>query len=171
MTSAFSWQNSISLCPASSYIPRPKLPVTPGVSWLPTFAFQSPIMKRTSFWGVSSKRSCRSSYIQLNNSSFSSLLLVSWGNNLIQERMIFKYWLQCGWSSFVKTYAFSLLVTLNIKTKTTSTILTKLKVTIRWMLFHVLSTMLSVLCTYLDSYLTNWGRDDYSHFIEEDAEA
>ena len=41
--------------------PRPNLPVTPGVSWLPTFAFQSPKMKRTSFLGVSSKRSCRSS--------------------------------------------------------------------------------------------------------------
>ena len=50
MTSAFSWQNSISLCPASFLIPRPNLPVTPGVSWLPTFAFQSPIMKKTSFW-------------------------------------------------------------------------------------------------------------------------
>ena len=48
MTSAFSWQNSISLCPASFCIPGPNLPVTPGVSWLPTFAFQSPIMKRTS---------------------------------------------------------------------------------------------------------------------------
>ena len=46
---ANSWQNSISLCPASFRIPRPNLPVTPGVSWLPTFAFQSPIMKRTSF--------------------------------------------------------------------------------------------------------------------------
>ena len=45
MTSAFSWQNSISLCPASFHIPRPNLPVTSGVSWLPTFAFQSPIMK------------------------------------------------------------------------------------------------------------------------------
>ena len=30
MTSAFSWQNSISLCPASFRIPRPNLPVTPG---------------------------------------------------------------------------------------------------------------------------------------------
>ena len=39
-----------SLCPASFRTPRPNLPVTPGVSWLPTFAFQSPIMKRTSFW-------------------------------------------------------------------------------------------------------------------------
>ena len=53
--SAFSWQNSISLCPASFCIPRLNLPVTPGVSWLPIFAFQSPIMKRTSFSGVSSK--------------------------------------------------------------------------------------------------------------------
>ena len=31
MTSAFSWQNSVSLCPASFRIPRPNLPVTPGV--------------------------------------------------------------------------------------------------------------------------------------------
>ena len=37
------------ICPASFRIPRLNLPVTPGVSWLPTFAFQSPIMKRTSF--------------------------------------------------------------------------------------------------------------------------
>ena len=39
----------LSLCPASFRIPRPNLPVTPGVSWLPTFAFQSTIMKGTSF--------------------------------------------------------------------------------------------------------------------------
>ena len=32
MTSVLSWQNSISLCPASFRIPRPNLPVTPGVS-------------------------------------------------------------------------------------------------------------------------------------------
>ena len=32
MTSVFSWQNSISLCPASFCITRPNLPVTPGVS-------------------------------------------------------------------------------------------------------------------------------------------
>jgi len=29
---AFSWQNSTNLCPASFRIPRPNLPVTPGVS-------------------------------------------------------------------------------------------------------------------------------------------
>ena len=61
MTSVFSWQNSLSLCPASFCTPRPDLPVTIDVSWLPTFAFQFPIMKRTSILDVSSKRSCRSS--------------------------------------------------------------------------------------------------------------
>ena len=50
----FSSQNSVRLCSTSFCIPRPNLPVTPGV-WLPTFAFQSPIMKRISFGGVSSK--------------------------------------------------------------------------------------------------------------------
>ena len=35
MMSVFSWQNSISLCPASFYTPRPNLPVTLGVSQLP----------------------------------------------------------------------------------------------------------------------------------------
>ena len=43
---------TISLCPASFRILRPNLPVTPGVSWLRTFAFQSPIMKRTYFFWV-----------------------------------------------------------------------------------------------------------------------
>ena len=32
--------------------PRQNLTVIPGISWLPTFAFQSPIMKRTSVLGV-----------------------------------------------------------------------------------------------------------------------
>ena len=40
----------ISLCPASLCTSRPNLPVTPSVSWLPTFAFQSPIMKGHLFW-------------------------------------------------------------------------------------------------------------------------
>ena len=48
MTSAFPWQNSVSLCPASFCTPRWKLPVTPCISW-PTFASQSPMMKRTFF--------------------------------------------------------------------------------------------------------------------------
>ena len=45
----FSWENPVILCPASFCTPRPNLPVIPGVSWLPTFAFQSPVMKRISF--------------------------------------------------------------------------------------------------------------------------
>ena len=45
--------NSVSLWPALLCTPRPNLPVTPDVFWLPTFAFQSPIMERTSFMGVS----------------------------------------------------------------------------------------------------------------------
>ena len=60
MNSVFSWQNSISLCPASFRTSRPNLPVTPDVSWLHTFALQFPIMKRISFLCVSSKMSYRS---------------------------------------------------------------------------------------------------------------
>ena len=45
MISAFSWQNSVSLCPASFCTPRPNLPVTPCMSWLITFTFQSAIWK------------------------------------------------------------------------------------------------------------------------------
>jgi len=51
LTSAFSWENSVNLWLALFCTPRPNLPVTPGISWLPTFPFQSPIMKRTSFLG------------------------------------------------------------------------------------------------------------------------
>ena len=40
---------SVSLFPASFCTPRPNLPVNPGNFWLPTFAFQSSVMKRTSF--------------------------------------------------------------------------------------------------------------------------
>ena len=67
MTSAFSWQNSISLCLASFRTPRPNLPVTPGVSWLPTFAFQSPIMKRTSFFVQACFRKGRGTRDQIAN--------------------------------------------------------------------------------------------------------
>ena len=41
----------VSLYPASVWTPRPKLPVTRRISWLPTFAFQSPTLKKTSFFG------------------------------------------------------------------------------------------------------------------------
>ena len=51
MTSAFSWQKSASLCPASFYTPGPNLLVTPGISWLPTFSF-SPIWWKGHLFGV-----------------------------------------------------------------------------------------------------------------------
>ena len=46
MTITLSWQNSVSLWPVSFCNSRPNLPVTPVISWLSTFAFQSPIMWR-----------------------------------------------------------------------------------------------------------------------------
>ena len=79
MTSEFSWQNSVSLCPASFRTPRPNLPVTLGISWLSTSAFQSPMLKRTSFFGVSSKKSSRY-FIESFNFSFFSIS--GWGIDL-----------------------------------------------------------------------------------------
>ena len=48
--SAWSLDKTVGLCPASFCTPRPDLPVIPSISWLPTFAFQSPMMKRTFFF-------------------------------------------------------------------------------------------------------------------------
>ena len=73
MTSAFSWQNSISLCPASFCTPRPNFPVTPGISWLPTFAIQSPMMKSTSFFGV------LEGLVGLLSFNFSFFSITGWG--------------------------------------------------------------------------------------------
>ena len=52
MTSVFSWQNTVSPCPASFCTLKPNLPITPDISWLRTFAIQSPVMNRTSFFLV-----------------------------------------------------------------------------------------------------------------------
>ena len=49
MTSAVSWQNSVSLCPASFCTSRPTLPVSTRISSLSTFVLQFSMMKRTSF--------------------------------------------------------------------------------------------------------------------------
>ena len=62
MTNVFSWQNSVRLCPASFCTLRLTLPVTYIISWLPSFAVQSHMMKRTFFFGVNSRRSGRSSW-------------------------------------------------------------------------------------------------------------
>ena len=53
MTSAFSWQNSISLCPASLCTPKLNLPVTPdGLPWKQTEIILSFLRLHTStaFW-------------------------------------------------------------------------------------------------------------------------
>ena len=44
---------SVSLCPVSFCTPRPNLPVTPGISWLPTFAFQSSRSPCPWWWFIS----------------------------------------------------------------------------------------------------------------------
>ena len=82
MSSAFSWQNSVSLCPASFCTPRPNLLVNPGISRLPTFALQSPMMKRTSlfvcFWCQFQK--VLQVFIEPFNFSFFSI--TGWGIDL-----------------------------------------------------------------------------------------
>ena len=78
MTAVFSWQNSVSLCPASFCTPKANLPGTPGISWFPVFAFESPVMKRTSFFGVSSRKSWRSSQNHSTSASSGSVF----GNRL-----------------------------------------------------------------------------------------
>ena len=79
---------TISLCPASFRIPRPNLPVTPGVSWLPTFAFQSPIMKRTSFWVLVLK-----GLVGLYRTVQLQLLQCSWlGDRLGRDRQNIGVW-------------------------------------------------------------------------------
>ena len=40
--------NSVSFCPASICTPRPNLLLILDISWLPTFAFQSPVIQRIS---------------------------------------------------------------------------------------------------------------------------
>ena len=75
MASVFSWQNSISLCPASFCTPRPVQFACYCKCFLTSyFCIPVPYKKRTYFWGVSSKRSYRSS--QNHSTSVSSALLV-----------------------------------------------------------------------------------------------
>ena len=68
MTSVFSWKNSVILCSASLCTPKPNLPVTPGISWLPTFTFHSPVMKSTSSFLVLAPESL---YIFISSVQFS----------------------------------------------------------------------------------------------------
>ena len=60
VTNVFSPQNAVSLYPAWSSIPRPNVPLTPGVSWLPYFCFPVPYDEKNVFFCVSSRRCCNS---------------------------------------------------------------------------------------------------------------
>ena len=51
-TSAFSWQNSVSLWSASFCTPRPNFPVTPGISWPPTLHSSPLEWKPHPFWAL-----------------------------------------------------------------------------------------------------------------------
>ena len=77
MTSFFSWQNSVSLCPASFCTPRPNLlllQVPPDFLFLHTVSYDL----KDIFSGVSSRRSC--SIIEQFNFSFFSIS--GWGTDL-----------------------------------------------------------------------------------------
>ena len=69
--------NSVSFRPASFCTPRPKLPIIPGATWFPTFAFQSPMINRTSFFfffGI-----ILESLVGINSNFFD---ISSWGSDL-----------------------------------------------------------------------------------------
>ena len=72
MTSAFSWQNSISLCPASFCTPRPNLPVTPACLLTSYFCIPVPYNDKDISFGL--VLDCQSS--QNCSTSASSSLLV-----------------------------------------------------------------------------------------------
>ena len=82
MTSVFSWQNSVSLCPASFCTPWPNLPVTSGsLDFL--LLHSSPLWwKGHPFFGVSFRRPCRSSQ---NHSTSASLALMVGAQTWITE--------------------------------------------------------------------------------------
>ena len=94
-------QTILAFAPTSFCTPRPHLPVTPGVSWLLTFALQSPIMKRTSFWGVSSRNLVdlhRIVQVQLYHHYWSGRRL-----GLLSSHHCLWYWIVClgnEWRSF-----------------------------------------------------------------------
>ena len=58
MTSAFPWQNSVSLCPASFCTPRPNLPVIPRIF---DFSLLHSYDEKEIFFGDNSGKSYRSS--------------------------------------------------------------------------------------------------------------
>ena len=79
MTSAFSWQNSLAIV-LLHFVLHCQTCLLLQVFLDFYFCFQSPVMKRTYFLGVSSRRSCRSS--QNYSTSASSALFTGQGIDL-----------------------------------------------------------------------------------------
>ena len=73
MTSAFSWQSSVSLCPASFCTPKPNLPVKSRYLLTSYFCIPVSYDEKDIFFDINSRRSYRSSQ---NRSISSSLALV-----------------------------------------------------------------------------------------------
>ena len=76
MTSVFSCQNSVSLCPASFCTPGQTGLLPQVISWLPTFAFQSPMMI---FFGCQFQKVL---YIFIEPFRFSFFNIIGWGIDL-----------------------------------------------------------------------------------------
>ena len=73
---------TVSFCLASFYTPRPHLPVTPGYLLTSNFCIPVPYDEKDIFFfffGVSSRRPCRSSE---NHSKFSFFSISGWGTDL-----------------------------------------------------------------------------------------
>ena len=75
MTSVFSWQNSILLCPASFCTRRQKLPVIPGFFDF-LFCISVPYNEKGIFWGCQFQKVLQV-FIELFNFSFFSV--IGWG--------------------------------------------------------------------------------------------
>ena len=89
----------ISLCPASLFCTlRPNLPVILGLSWLPTFAFKSPMMKRHLFLVL-----VLESLVILHRSSQLQLLLHQW---LAHWLGLLWCWMVCFGNSLRSFYHF-----------------------------------------------------------------
>ena len=76
MTSAFSWQNPISLCPASFHNPRPNLLVTPV--FLDFLLFPVPYNEKDIFFGVL----VLEGLVGLHRFNFSFFSITAWGIDL-----------------------------------------------------------------------------------------
>ena len=85
-TSAFSWQSSVSLCPAPFCTPRANLSVTSGISWLPNLHSNPLWWKWYLCFAVSSQRS-RSSQDHSTSASLASEV----GHRL----ELLWYWMAC----------------------------------------------------------------------------